>query len=184
VGFRHFKEGVSKLQRCTGREHREMQRHIACIAADATDPEIRIAIRSMADFRYLGQDRDFNEVILDEISSSLSHFHTHKQQLLEAGARPSKKEPNWYIPKLEFMQSVVKSITESGAPMQWSADPTVKAHGTHIKQPARERTNNREYEPQIVRHLDRQEKLHLFDLATSIRESEVDLYEFFYSVQV
>ena len=26
------------------------------------------------------------------------------------------------------MQSVVQSIFESGAPMQWSADPTEKAH--------------------------------------------------------
>ncbi|KAJ7582632.1 hypothetical protein C8J56DRAFT_894479 [Mycena floridula] len=176
IGFRHFKAGVSKLKQCTGREHREMQRHIVCIIADAAAPEIVVCIRALNDFRYLGQGRVFPETVISQMTDSLGEFHSHKEQLADAGARPSKSgNPNWYIPKLEFMHSVMLSIRASGAPMQFSADPTEKAHSTLIKQPAREHTNNRDYDPQIIRHLDRDERLRLFNLSTSIKSSGIDL---------
>ncbi|KAJ7595867.1 hypothetical protein C8J56DRAFT_1042947 [Mycena floridula] len=137
IGFRHFKAGVSKLKQCTRREHREMQRHIVCIIADAAAPEIVVCIRALNDFRYLGQGRVFPETVISQMTDSLGEFHSHKEQLADAGARPSKSgNPNWYILKLEFMHSVMLSIRASGAPMQFSADPTEKAHSTLIKQPA------------------------------------------------
>jgi hypothetical protein len=80
---------------------------------------------------------------------------------------------NWYIPKLEFFQSVVPNIRENGVAIQWSADITEHAHITAIKDPARS-GNNRGYESQICRYLDRLDKLRQFDLATSIREAKVD----------
>ncbi|KAG2056177.1 hypothetical protein BDR06DRAFT_859357, partial [Suillus hirtellus] len=43
---------------------------------------------------------------------------------------------NWYIPKLELMQSVMPSIHLVGSLMQWSADTTEHAHITLIKDPA------------------------------------------------
>lgn len=128
VSHHHSKGGVSKLKQCTGQEHQEMQRHIIGLCADATDPEILLCFWMFNDFRYLGQGCVFNGKILQSMQEALSLFHSNKDHLLEAGAQPTKKEENWYIPKLEFMQSVVQSIFESGAPMQWSADPTEKAH--------------------------------------------------------
>ncbi|KAH7917007.1 hypothetical protein BV22DRAFT_1052756, partial [Leucogyrophana mollusca] len=77
---------------------------------------------------------------------------------------------NFYIPKLEFLQSVVPSICQAGSIIQWSADTTEHAHITEIKDPARS-SNNNDYDPQIVRHLDREEKRRRFELATSLKEN-------------
>jgi hypothetical protein len=80
---------------------------------------------------------------------------------------------NWYIPKLEFLQSITSSISNTGASIQWSADHTERCHITEIKVPSRS-TNNQGYESQICRYLDRDEKCRQFDLATAIREARVD----------
>ncbi|KAF8871276.1 hypothetical protein CPB84DRAFT_1818218 [Gymnopilus junonius] len=74
---------------------------------------------------------------------------------------------NWEIPKLEFLQSVVSNIHYNGIAIQWSADTTEFAHIPLVKDPAHS-GNNQSYEPQICCSLDRNNKLELFDLATSI----------------
>ncbi|KAJ7651861.1 hypothetical protein B0H17DRAFT_1147535, partial [Mycena rosella] len=91
-------------------------------------------------------------------------------------ARRGKNGPidNWWIPKLEFLQSVVSSIRANGVPLQWSADITEHSHITFIKEPV-SHTNNQRYEPQICRYLDRHDKVDLFDLATHIEGAGVEL---------
>jgi hypothetical protein len=100
----------------------------------------------------------------------LQEFHDHKKTIIDLGARRGKKNcplKHWHIPKLELMQSVVPSIAAVGLLLQWSADTTEHAHIAVIKDPA-EATNNREYDPQICRFLDRQEKCCLFDHTTRL----------------
>jgi hypothetical protein len=80
---------------------------------------------------------------------------------------------NWYIPKLEFLQSVVSSIQANGVAIQWSADLTEHAHITEVKDPARS-SNNQDYESQICRYLDRADKCRRFDLATAVHNAGVD----------
>ncbi len=62
------------------------------------------------------------------MDAALSEFHSHKNAILEAGARRGKGSnsqiDNWHIPKLEFLQSVVSSIRKNGVSLQWSADGT------------------------------------------------------------
>jgi hypothetical protein len=106
------------------------------------------------------------------IQASLAEFHRHKAAILSAGARVgkgNKPTDNWYIPKLELMQSVEPSIRHVGAIIQWSADLTKHAHITEVKNPARS-TNNQGYDAQICRFLDRRDKCRCFAVATSIRE--------------
>jgi hypothetical protein len=86
---------------------------------------------------------------------------------------------HFFIPKLEFLHSVTTSIRWSGAPIQWSADATERAHIDVIKVPS-ENTNNGQYGPQICRYLDRDEKGRLFDLATAIFEAGGDLETILY----
>jgi hypothetical protein len=175
TGFRHFKEGISSLKQVTGREHRDVQRYIVSVIADAVPPKFLIAIRALLDFRYLAQSRVISEETCFSIDRSLKEFHSHKQAILDAGARRGQKSTidNWYIPKLEFFQSVVTNIRENGVAIQWSADTTEHANITTIKDPARS-GNNQNYETQICRYLDRLDKLRQFDLATSIKEAKAD----------
>jgi hypothetical protein len=174
TGFRHFKEGISSLKQVTGREHRDVQRYIVSVIAGAVPPKFLVAIRALLDFRYLAQSHVISEETCSSIDDSLQEFHSHKQAILDAGARRGKKLiHNWYIPKLEFFQSVATNIRENGVAIQWSADITEHAHITTVKDPARS-GNNQNYEPQICRYLDRLDKLRQFDLATSIKEAKVD----------
>ncbi|KAH9165648.1 hypothetical protein EDB89DRAFT_2116030 [Lactarius sanguifluus] len=178
TGFRQFCEGVSKLKQVTGREHRDIQRYIVAIIADAVPSDFFIAIRSLADFRYLAQAPEISEQDCVNIDSALQSFHDHKSSIVSAGVRIGKRKKvlkEWYIPKLELMQSVSSSIRENGAAIQWTADTTERCHITEIKVPSRS-SNKQGYESQICRYLDREEKCRQFDLATSICEAKIDFH--------
>jgi hypothetical protein len=176
TGFRQFPEGISKLKQVTGREHRDIQRYIVAIIADHVPKDFLIAIRALADFRYLSQAPEISEEMCTKIDHVLQEFHNHKDAIITAGARTGKGGrviDNWYIPKLEFLLIITSSISNTGASIQWSADHTERCHITEIKVPSRS-TNNQGYESQICRYLDRDEKCRQFDLATAIREARVD----------
>jgi hypothetical protein len=178
TGFKHFKDGVSTLKQVTGRTHRELERYIVCVIAGKAPPLFVIAIRALMDFRYLAQSRRLNDNQLTLIAASLQLFHSHKQSILDAGARVGKGNKtidHFQIPKLELMHSVVPSVAACGAVMQWSADVTEHAHITEIKVPGRS-GNNQSYSPQICRWLDRSEKHSNFALALSIREQQVQAH--------
>ncbi|RDB31099.1 hypothetical protein Hypma_000008 [Hypsizygus marmoreus] len=180
TAFRHFHEGISKLKQVTGREHCDIQRYIIPVIAGTVSSSFLIAIRSLIDFRYLGQAPEIDDSICAKIENALATFHRHKKAIIMAGARTGKGGrviDNWYIPKLEFMQSVVSSIRKNGVAIQWSADAMEHAHITEIKEPT-QCTNNQNYESQICRHLDRADKCCRFDLATATREARLDIRDF------
>ncbi|KAF8814617.1 hypothetical protein BYT27DRAFT_7326430 [Phlegmacium glaucopus] len=183
TGFRQFPEGISKLKQVTGREHRDIQRYIVAVIADSVPKDFLIAIRALADFRYLAQSPEVSDNLCTEIDHVLREFHDHKDTIIAAGGRLGKGRvviDNWYIPKLEFMQSVTSSVCDNGAPIQWSADHTERCNITEIKVPSRA-GNNQGYEPQICRYLDRDEKCRQFDLATAICEAKIDFHSLFCS---
>lgn len=175
VGFRQFREGISKLKQVTGREHRDVQRYIVAVIAGAVPKDFLVSIRSLADFRYLGQAPTVTDTHCADITHTLAKFHAHKQAILDADARVGKgNKPidNFYIPKLELMQSVVSNIRANGAIHQWSTDVTEHAHVTEIKQPAKS-GNNQNYDSQICRTLDRMDKIRRFELGTAILASGI-----------
>ena len=162
VGYRAFDEGISKLKQVTGRDHRAIQRYLIGVIAGKAPSRFLTAVRFLLDFRYLAQAPIFTDHSLDKVTAALQGFHDHKDAVISLGARAQ-----WEIPKLELLQSVVPSIHQSGATMQWLADITEHAHVDEIKVPARA-GNNQNYYSQIARHLDRLEKWFRFDLATYI----------------
>ena len=112
TGYQHFKEGISSLKQVTGRDHRDIQRYIIPVIADAVSSHFLIAIRALLDFRYLAQAPVITEPMCKMIENALALFHQHKKAILDAGARRGKNGPlrHWEIPKLEFLQSVVSNI--------------------------------------------------------------------------
>ncbi|KAH9172245.1 hypothetical protein EDB89DRAFT_2114235 [Lactarius sanguifluus] len=159
--------GVSKLKQVTGREHRDIQRYLVAVIMDAVSKDFLIAVCSLMDFWYLAQAPEISERDCVSIDNALQGFHDHKSSIISTVIN------NWYIPKLELMQSVSSSIHESGVVIQWSADTTEQCHVTEIKVPSHS-SNKQGYESQICHHLDREEKCRKFDLATSIREAKID----------
>ncbi|KAG2125423.1 hypothetical protein DEU56DRAFT_892650 [Suillus clintonianus] len=170
TGYRHFYSGISKLKQVTGRCHRDVQRSIIAVSADAAPPGVIVAVRALMHFNYLVQSPCIDDKDLGRIAAALDEFHANKQSIIAAGVRQGKGGKtidNWQIPKLELMQSIVTSIRNSGVIAQWSADVTEHAHITEVKDPARS-SNNNNYDPQICRYLDRADKCNRFDLATSL----------------
>ncbi|KAG1831476.1 hypothetical protein EV424DRAFT_1314149, partial [Suillus variegatus] len=112
------------------------------------------------------------------IDQSLLIFHQNKAVIMTLGARMGAKKPidNWFIPKLELMQSITTSTRKVGALIQWSADATEHAHISKIKDPA-QHTNNNDYDPQICCHLDRLEKLRRFAIVMTLKSHIVDHVE-------
>ncbi|KAJ7203716.1 hypothetical protein C8J57DRAFT_1259579 [Mycena rebaudengoi] len=125
IGFRHFKEGVTRLKQLGGREHRELEQCIIAVIADAAPREVVCAIRALIDFRYLAQAPEIDEETITRISSSLQEFHDNKQHIINARGL----------------------IRWAGVPIQFTADVTEKAHSTQIKVPARTETNHLRLRP-------------------------------------
>ncbi|KAG1753543.1 uncharacterized protein EDB91DRAFT_1242526 [Suillus paluster] len=174
TGFRHFAEGITKLKQVMGRCQQDIQRSIIAVSADVAPRGVLIAVRTLMDFHYLVQSPSIDDNDLVRISAALNEFHANKDSIIDAGVcrgKGNKVINNWYIPKLELMQSVVPSIRNSGVTAQWSADVTEHAHITEIKDPARS-SNNNNYDPQICRHLDRLDKCLRFELATTLLDEK------------
>ncbi|KAG1842142.1 hypothetical protein F4604DRAFT_1939014 [Suillus subluteus] len=150
TGYWHFSGGISKLKQVTGRVHRDLQHYIVGLIAGAAPRRFVIVIRALMDVRYMVQSPSPDENLLACIDRSLSIFHENKDIITSLGARMGTKKPidNWFIPKLELMQSITASTCKVGALIQWSADTTEHAHISEIKDPARH-TNNNNYDPQI-----------------------------------
>ncbi|KAG1887977.1 uncharacterized protein F5891DRAFT_987934 [Suillus fuscotomentosus] len=170
IGAQELDFRFSILQPTTGRGHRDIQCYIIGLISGAAPRHFVIAICVLMDLRYLAQCPAPDDNILACINQSLSTFHKHKDVILTLGARMGTKKPieNWHIPKLELLQSITSSTHKVGALIQWSADATEHAHISEIKEPARQ-TNNNDYDPQICRHLDQEEKLRHFAIATLLK---------------
>ncbi|KAA1478105.1 hypothetical protein DENSPDRAFT_921132 [Dentipellis sp. KUC8613] len=174
LGSRHFAEGISLLKQVTGREHRDIQRYLVGCIAGAAPPPFVSCVRALIDFRYLAQAPVIDDTIIVRLEACLKEFHEKKQRILDLGARRGKGKKktidNWYIPKLELMQSIPRKIRQMAAPIQWTADVTERSHIAFVKTPFRH-SNRRDFDPQICCALDRVEKCHLFSLATSLSEA-------------
>lgn len=176
VGYKHFKDGVSKLKQVTGWTHRDIEHYIIGIIAGKAPPLFIMAIRALMDFWYLAQSQVLDDKALSHLSASLQLFHKHKQMILDIGARVgkgNKQMDHFQIPKLELMHGVIPSVVESGAVIQWSADRTEHAHITEIKVPGRS-GNNQDHNPQICRWLDRSEKHQNFTLVLQLLMSDAE----------
>ncbi|KAG0695633.1 hypothetical protein DFH29DRAFT_879890, partial [Suillus ampliporus] len=126
-GYRHFSSGVSKLKQVTGRVHHDVQRYIVGLITGAAPRCFVIAIRALMDVQYMVQSPSLNDDLLASIDQSLLIFHDNKDVIMRLGARTgtTRKKPidNWFIPKLELMQSITTNATKH-------------AHISEIKDPA------------------------------------------------
>lgn len=173
TGYRGFKDGVSTLKQVSGRDHRDIQRYLIGLIAAAVPSDFLSAVCSLCEFRYLAQAPCFTEGAVTKVEHALQGFHTLKEAVVNVGARRGKSGANkpWAIPKLELLQGVVPSIHSHRSVMQWSADPTECAHIDYIKVPGCA-GNNHNYDEQVCRYLDRQEKCQKFALALEIKLGE------------
>lgn len=167
VGVRHFTKGVTHVKQMTGREHRDIQRTIVASIAGATSPRFIRAIRSLIDFIYLTQNPVHSPDSLKSMAQALSDFHSFKDAIIDAQARRGKRgaKEDFFIPKLELLQSFCGTVERLGSLMQFTADVTERLLITHCKDLfVRTSRQSKDFALQCVRILNRQESMEIFDL--------------------
>ncbi|KAG2335482.1 hypothetical protein BDR05DRAFT_1031286 [Suillus weaverae] len=162
TGVHHFLGGVSHVNQMTGREHRDIQRTIVPMLWGMASPGFIRAVRAMIDFIYLTQNPLHTESSIASMNQALKDFHDNKQ----GGAKD-----DFFIPKLELMQSFTCAISHVSSLMQWTADVSERLLITHCKHPFKRTSRQRDFVLQITHILDREETIRQFDLYTLLSSS-------------
>ncbi|KAG1888723.1 hypothetical protein F4604DRAFT_1674358 [Suillus subluteus] len=167
VGTCHFTKGITHVNQMTGREHRDIQCTIVASIAGVAAPRFIRSICALIEFIYLAQNPVHSPDSLHSMVQALSDFHAFKDAIIDAEARRGKKgvKEDFFIPKLELLQSFRGTVERLGMLMQFSADMTERLLITHCKHLFK-RTNRRstDFMEQCVRILNRQESMELFNL--------------------
>jgi hypothetical protein len=101
------------------------------------------------------------------MTQTLSDFHSFKDAIVAVEARKGKNgvKEDFFIAKLELLQSFEGTIKRLGTLMQFSADTTERLLITHCKQLfPRTARQSKDFTEQCVRILNRQESMEIFDL--------------------
>ncbi|KAG2353053.1 hypothetical protein BDR07DRAFT_1497105 [Suillus spraguei] len=135
VGTQHFTKGITHINKMTGHEHRDIQQTIIASIAGTAPPRFIHAICALIDFIYHTQNPVHSPESLELMVQALSDFHALKDSIIEAEARKGKKgaKEDFFIPKLELLQSFRGMIERLGTLMQFSADMTEHLLITHCK---------------------------------------------------
>ncbi|KAH7917526.1 hypothetical protein BV22DRAFT_1026171, partial [Leucogyrophana mollusca] len=177
VGTRHFGEGMSRVKQMTGREHRDIQRTIVAVIAGAAPHRFVKAVRAIVDFIYIAQNPVHTPSSIFNLLKALAEFHQEKGAILEAEARRGKRGTmeNFWIPKLELLQSFARAIRNMGSIIQFTADVSERLLITHCKNPYQRTSRQRDFVEQCVRILNREERIRMFQLYAFLRSHGASL---------
>lgn len=173
IGVRHFGSGVSHVKQMTGREHRDIQRTIVPTMWGAAPPDFIRAVCTMIDFIYLAQNPVHTLTSIRNMTYALNEFHCYKHAIIAAEAQQGKSgvKDDFFIPKLELMQSFARVIQHVGSLVQYSADVSERLLITHCKHPFEKTSCQKDFVKQIARILDREEAIRLFEVYTLLSSS-------------
>ena len=161
IGLRAYPNGISRLKQWTGRDAREVQRHILALVQGSPKVTTKItkALRALLDFIYIAQYQSHSSDTLGYLESALQGFHNHKVAFWKLGARKGRHSniQHFNIPKLCGFHDYAPSIRQFGSVMQFSTDITEFFHKESTKQPY-QATNKRNFMPQMCLILERREK--------------------------
>jgi Plavaka transposase len=176
LGVRHWKNGISTLKQCTGREHRDIQKILVSVIANAVPDRVLCAVRALVEFIFHAQGLLLYDEHLHALDEVLREFHTFKNAIINAGGRWGKNSAilHFKIPKLEGLIRVAQNARRMGAPYQYMSDITERCHITHVKTPYR-RSSRQNFHEQCCRFMDRMEKLRLFGLYVSLKSNNTSL---------
>jgi hypothetical protein len=131
AGLQHFAGGISKMQKTTMKEHKQMEKGFLPLVASASNRALVRATRGMMEFVYLVQLHAQTPAVSvhgkDGVRAALQLFHDNKRVFVDIGAR---QKPSFAIPKLEKLSHYAASIVDHG-----SADGTNTEHTEQLHRP-------------------------------------------------
>jgi len=152
-GFRHFSQGISKISQWSGRD---LQRVFlgACLGAISSDA-IK-AIRSELDFIYTAQWKSLTTSDLQNMKKYNAIYHANKHVFWDLGGR---KTEGYEIPKLHNRHHFNEVIELFGTTDNYNTETSERYH-IDVAKRAWLATNHKDVAPQMLKWLDRQEKMY------------------------
>ncbi|KAF7799078.1 hypothetical protein EIP86_010308 [Pleurotus ostreatoroseus] len=167
-GVRIFEDGISKLQRVSGAEHKNICKQLlGCMVGRAPQDAIR-ATRALLDFLYLAQYRSHSDETLQYLDDALDEFHRYKDVFLQLGARAGD---HFNLPKLHALQHYADCIRLFGTTDNYNTEISERLHINLVKDAYRA-SNRKEALEQMGRWLRRLETIHRFKTHVEWRTSD------------
>ncbi|KAH9920739.1 uncharacterized protein B0H18DRAFT_880772, partial [Fomitopsis serialis] len=178
IGYAGLRQ-VSEVKQMTGRMYREVMRSTVVAIEGAVTPAFMRAMRAIIEFLLAAQSPRHTPSSLARMETNLRVFHENKQAIMDAGGRGSLD--HWHIPKLELLSNFVPAILSHGALPQWSCDAVEHLLRTEAKKPFTMFTNHQRtsYGSQCARHLDRIERLQMFEIYSLFKAHDAGLLNVF-----
>ena len=156
-GTRHFKNGISSLSQVSGSERKDMARILLGCLVGRIPNDVMLTFRALLDFIYLAQYPTHDDTTLKYMTDALELFHKHKDVLVELGIREHMN-----IPKLHSLLHYIDSIKNLGTTDNYNTEMFERLHIDCAKKAWRA-TNHRNERPQMVKWLERREKVAMFE---------------------
>ncbi|KAG8779913.1 hypothetical protein FRC12_023714 [Ceratobasidium sp. 428] len=158
-GVRHFKKGISTVQKWTGRESKEMaMQFLPVVAESMTDDLVRLT-RALLDHMYRAHAGRMTEDELEEMEAAWAEFHRLKPALVASGALKNAGSFN-RISKLHTVLHWPQSIRELGTPDGYNTEAPEHLHIEYAKEPWRA-SNGVDAVPQMIKFIQRQEAIRI-----------------------
>ncbi|KAH9910186.1 uncharacterized protein B0H18DRAFT_896397, partial [Fomitopsis serialis] len=156
-GTRHFKTGISALSQVSGSERKDIARILLGCLVGRIPRAAMLTFRSLLDFIYLSQYPTHDESTLGYMEDALKMFHDNKHILEELGVREHLN-----IPKVHSLLHYVDSIRRLGTTDNFNTEMFEWLHIDCAKKAWRA-SNHRNARPQMIKWLDRREKVSMYD---------------------
>ncbi|KAG8715551.1 hypothetical protein FRC08_010465 [Ceratobasidium sp. 394] len=164
-GLRHFKDGILKSTRWTGRELKEQSRAYLPTMAGA-EPEVAACARTLTEFIFLAHSSSLTDEDLEHMQTCLEVFHENKHIFPEIGAlgeqdQAKKKGPvrTFHgIPKIHAMLHYPGYIKQLGTPDGFNTELPERLHIPNAKEVYR-RSNKKEVVKQMAKQIQRTEAI-------------------------
>lgn len=181
MGFRNFDSGISHLSQCSGREHRDLERHLLPVIAGAEDldPRVLKCVRAFLDFVFKALLPLQSDNTLACMESDLKTFWATIKVFIDIDARTGSSGDtisHFKIPKLHVLWHYLQNIRDLGTPDNYSTEIGETLHIPFCKK-AYKATNRKEYDEQIITYLIRREALICYTAYYAWRHQEYPEHE-------
>ena len=167
-----FTNGITKLSRVSGQEHKRMCCTLLGLILDLPVPDgrdpLRIvrAVRAVMDFLFVAQYQCQTSNTIQQLEDSLSIFHENKEVFLDLGVRE-----NFNLPKLHSLSHYTSSIRLFGTTDNYNTEQFERLHIDFAKNAYRASNRKDEYY-QMTKWLERREKVQLHAALIDWRRQE------------
>lgn len=164
-GYRLFKKGFSQLFNISGPERKQMAKVLLGAIHGAVPKEVLAACRALLDFTYLAQYSSQSEDTLQYLEDALETFHNNKHIFVDVDIRK-----NFNFPKLHSLLHYTSSIRLFGTTGNYNTEMFERLHIEFAKKAFRA-SNKRDERPQMLRWLDKQERVAAFKVLLEKRHN-------------